>query len=81
MRSSPSAGDGRRGISALRSQTQRRKMVLEQMMLGLSNKVIARKLNLTVGTIKTLVKSILAKLDADSRTGTVIAAQHRGLLS
>ena len=50
-------------------------------MFGLSNKVIARKLNLTAGTIKTHVKSILAKLDADSRTEAVIAAQHRGLLS
>jgi len=64
-----------------RSLTPREKMVLEQMMFGLSNKVIARKLNLCVGTIKTHVKSILGKLDANSRTGAVIAAQHRGLLS
>jgi DNA-binding NarL/FixJ family response regulator len=64
-----------------KSLTPREKAVLEQMMLGLSNKAIARRLNLRVGTIKTHVKSILVKLDANSRTAAVIAAQHRGLLS
>lgn len=60
--------------------TAREKAVLEQLMLGLSNKLIAKNLNLCVGTIKTHVKSILQKLDANSRTAAVIAAQRRGLL-
>jgi DNA-binding NarL/FixJ family response regulator len=60
--------------------TAREKAVLEQLMLGLSNKLIASRLNLGVGTVKTHLKSILEKLDAPSRTGAVIAAQRRGLL-
>jgi DNA-binding NarL/FixJ family response regulator len=60
--------------------TVRERSVLEQLMLGLSNKAIARRLNVCVGTVKTHVKSILKKLGADSRTAAVVAAQRRGLL-
>ena len=60
--------------------TVREKAVLAQLMLGLSNKLIASRLNLRVGTVKTHLKSILEKLDAGSRTAAVIAAQRRGLL-
>jgi DNA-binding NarL/FixJ family response regulator len=60
--------------------TAREKAVLEQLMLGLRDKVIARRLNVGVGTVKSHVKSILEKLKADSRTAAVIAAQRRGLL-
>jgi DNA-binding NarL/FixJ family response regulator len=60
--------------------TAREKSVLEQLMFGLSNKAIARRLNVSVGTVKTHVKSILEKLDADSRTAAVVTAQRRGLL-
>ena len=60
--------------------TAREKAVLGHLMLGLSNKMIANKLNLCVGTIKTHVKSILVKLDANSRTAAVVTAQRRGLL-
>jgi DNA-binding NarL/FixJ family response regulator len=58
----------------------REKSVLEQMMLGLSNKMIALRLNICVGTVKSHVKSILEKLDAGSRTAAVVTAQRRGLL-
>jgi len=61
--------------------TAREKTVLEQLMLGLCNKAIARRLNLCVGTVKQHVKSILKKLEADSRTAAVVAAQRRGLLA
>jgi DNA-binding NarL/FixJ family response regulator len=60
--------------------TAREQAVLEQLMLGLSNKSIASRLNLRVGTVKTHLKSILGKLGAGSRTAAVIAAQRRGLL-
>jgi DNA-binding NarL/FixJ family response regulator len=60
--------------------TAREKAVLEHLMLGLSNKGIARRLNLTVGTVKTHVKSIMAKLNAKSRTAAVITAHRTGLL-
>jgi DNA-binding NarL/FixJ family response regulator len=60
--------------------TIREEDILRQMMLGLSNKGIARKLTLALGTVKTHVKSILAKLDAAGRTEAVAIAQRRGIL-
>lgn len=63
-----------------RTLTPREKAVLEQLTFGLSNKAIARKLALGVGTVKSHVKAILEKLEAGSRTAAVMAAQRRGLL-
>jgi DNA-binding CsgD family transcriptional regulator len=60
--------------------TRRQEDILRHMMLGLSNKGIARKLTLAVGTVKTHVKAILGKLDAASRTEAVAIAQRRGIL-
>jgi two-component system NarL family response regulator len=54
--------------------------ILREMMLGLSNKRIALKLSVAVGTVKTHVKSILSKLGAASRTAAVAIAQRRGIL-
>jgi two-component system NarL family response regulator len=63
-----------------RALTPREEEILRQMMLGLSNKGIALRLNVAVGTVKTHVKSILDKLDAASRTEAVAIAQRRGIL-
>jgi two-component system NarL family response regulator len=60
--------------------TPREADILRYMMLGMSNKAIASKLTLAVGTVKTHVKSILEKLNASSRTQAVSIAQRRGLL-
>jgi DNA-binding NarL/FixJ family response regulator len=60
--------------------TTREADILRQIMLGLSNKSIAFKLGLAVGTVKTHIKSILEKLDATSRTDAVVIAQRRGIL-
>src|ERR1700730_5462667 len=54
--------------------------ILGQLMLGLSNKRIASKLELAVGTVESHVKSILHKLEATSRTEAVAIAQRRGIL-
>ena len=54
--------------------TARERAALEQLMLGLSNKVIASRLHLCVGTVKAHLKPILVKLDATSRTAAVITA-------
>ncbi len=62
------------------SLTQRELDVLQQVALGRSNKDIARRLNITEGTAKTHVKSILTKLDAISRTEAVAVAHKRGLI-
>jgi DNA-binding NarL/FixJ family response regulator len=63
-----------------RALTPREEEILRQMMLGLSNKGIALRLNVAVGTVKTHVKSVLEKLDAASRTEAVAIAQRRGIL-
>jgi DNA-binding NarL/FixJ family response regulator len=60
--------------------TPREADILRYMMLGMSNKAIASKLTLAVGTVKTHVKSVLGKLDASSRTQAVSIAQRRGIL-
>ena len=63
------------------SLTAREREVLGQLALGLSNKLIARRLDVSIHTVKFHVNSILAKLGADSRTGAVSTAVRRGLLA
>jgi DNA-binding NarL/FixJ family response regulator len=60
--------------------TAREIEVLEVLADGLSNKLIARRMNLTVGTIKSHVGAILDKLGATSRTQAVVVAANRGLV-
>src|SRR5580692_1245665 len=60
--------------------TQRQAEILRQLMLGFSNKIIARKLALSTGTVKSHVKAILQKLGARSRTQAAAIAQRRGIL-
>jgi DNA-binding NarL/FixJ family response regulator len=60
--------------------TRRQEEILRQLMLGFSNKIIARKLALAIGTVKAHVKAILHKLDAKSRTEAAAIAQRRGIL-
>lgn len=62
------------------SLTQRELDVLQLLAEGRSNKDIARRLDITEGTAKTHVKSILTKLDAISRTEAVTVAHRRGLV-
>ncbi|MBI1774380.1 MAG: response regulator transcription factor [Proteobacteria bacterium] len=60
--------------------TERERDVLAAMAAGASNKAIARRLGISVHTVKFHVAAILAKLDADSRTEAVAKAAHRGLV-
>jgi DNA-binding NarL/FixJ family response regulator len=61
--------------------TDREREVLQLLALGLPNKAIARRLGVSEHTIKFHVGSILAKLDAGSRTEAVTRAARRGLLA
>ena len=54
--------------------------VLKYMADGMSNQQVADELGLNVETVKTHVKRILAKLDADSRTQAVAVALRRSLI-
>lgn len=63
------------------SLTPRQLEVLRLLGEGLSNKTIARRLSLSEGTVKLHVNAVLRGLNARNRTGAVIEAQRRGLLS
>ena len=60
--------------------TPREREMLAAMADGASNKVIARRLGISLHTVKFHVAAILAKLDADSRTEAVTKAAHLGLV-
>jgi DNA-binding NarL/FixJ family response regulator len=62
------------------SLTPREHEVLAAMADGASNKLIARRLGISLHTAKFHVAAILAKLDADSRTEAVARAAHLGLV-
>ena len=66
---------------ALKPQVTTREVeVLHRMARGESNKEIGSALFVSEGTVKTHVKSILAKLDAISRTEAVTIAARRGII-
>jgi DNA-binding NarL/FixJ family response regulator len=58
--------------------TDRELEVLELIVAGRSNAEIAEKLYITVGTVKTHVRSILNKLCADDRTQAAVRALRSG---
>jgi DNA-binding NarL/FixJ family response regulator len=60
--------------------TPREVEVLRRVAAGKSNKLIAAELDISEGTVKTHMKSILPKLDASDRTHAVMIALKRGIL-
>jgi DNA-binding NarL/FixJ family response regulator len=54
--------------------------VLATIAAGLSNKAIAKQLSTSEGTVKSHVKAIFAKLQAENRTHAVAIARQRGLV-
>jgi DNA-binding NarL/FixJ family response regulator len=60
--------------------TGREVEVLRRVAAGKSNKLIAVELDISEGTVKTHMKSILPKLDASDRTHAVMIALKRGIL-
>jgi DNA-binding NarL/FixJ family response regulator len=61
--------------------TERELEILELIVGGDSNAVIASKLYVTIGTVKTHVRSILSKLCVDDRTQAAVRALRSGLIS
>jgi len=58
--------------------TERERQVLDHVVRGMSNKVIARALDISHNTVKLHVRHIMAKLDLSSRVeAAVFAFQHR----
>jgi DNA-binding NarL/FixJ family response regulator len=60
--------------------TLREVEVLKRVAAGKPNKLIAAELDISEGTVKTHMKSILPKLDASDRTHAVMIALKRGIL-
>jgi DNA-binding NarL/FixJ family response regulator len=60
--------------------TAREAEVLRLMADGLSNKRIAIRLDIALGTVKAHTKAILSKLEAASRTEATAVAEQRGLI-
>jgi DNA-binding NarL/FixJ family response regulator len=54
--------------------------VLRNAAKGYSNKIIAERLGLTEQTVKSYMKSVFSKLDANDRTHAVMIAMKRGFL-
>jgi DNA-binding NarL/FixJ family response regulator len=69
------------GASETDELTAREREVLTLVAIGLTNKAIAQRLSISDHTVKFHVASILAKLDAESRTEAVHVAARRGLLT
>jgi NarL family two-component system response regulator LiaR len=65
--------------SPLAMLTQRELEVLCLIAAGESNKSIARKLQLSIGTVKGHVSAILSKLQVNSRTQAALVAVEQGL--
>lgn len=63
----------------LRELTEREQDVLRCVASGMSNKMIARALNITEGTVKVHVKHMLKKLGFRSRVEAAVWAAERGL--
>lgn len=62
-----------RRVASARGLTPRQADVLEFLLLGQSNKAIARALNLSIDTVKDHVTSLMRTLDVTSRTQAVLA--------
>ena len=60
--------------------TSRERQVLELLAAGASNKMIARRLDISIATAKFHVAALLAKLGAQRRSDAVAIGVRRGLL-
>jgi DNA-binding NarL/FixJ family response regulator len=60
--------------------TLREMEVLQLLAEGLSNKIIAQRLNISEHTVKFHINSLMGKLDAQSRTDAVVRATRLGLI-
>lgn len=60
--------------------TMREEQVLSLVVDGLCNKHIATRLQISVGTVKTHVRSLFDKLQVRTRTAAAATAERRGLL-
>lgn len=72
QRAKPAAPD-------IHSLTQREREILRELAAGQSNKLIARRLDITEGTVKVHVKHLLKKLNLRSRVEAAVWAVQEGI--
>jgi DNA-binding NarL/FixJ family response regulator len=60
--------------------TAREREILDLIVAGCSNAEIAKRLYITIGTVKTHVRNILNKLSVDDRTQAAVLALRSGLV-
>jgi DNA-binding NarL/FixJ family response regulator len=70
-----------RAVGAVSALTVREQEVLQLLSLGLSNGHIAKRLSVSIHTVKFHVNSILSKLNVGTRTAAVSAAIRTGLVT
>ena len=76
----PSFATGAAPLGSSARLSARERELLELVASGLTNKSIARRLDLSVNTVKYHLASIFAKLDARTRAEAVSEAARRGEL-
>jgi len=75
----PAVAQGAAGDAVLPGLTARQMDVLRCVIQGKSNKIIARELDVSEGTVKAHLSSVLRALDVRNRTEAVYAAAKLGL--
>jgi two-component system nitrate/nitrite response regulator NarL len=77
------ASDSRSGngalINAQKNLTEREKQILQCLLNAYSNKHIARALNISEGTVKVHLKSLMKKISAGNRTQAALWARNNGI--
>lgn len=63
---------------AQRRLTSRERQILQCLLRGQSNKLIARSLDITEGTVKVHLKALMKKIDANNRTQAALWARNHG---
>jgi len=71
---------GRRPSAAPVRVTRRQRQILRGLVNGLSNKEIARDLDIIEGTVKAHVRSLMGKLGVRNRTQLAVIASRNGLI-
>jgi len=70
--------EGRPKEALLRQLTEREREILDHLAQGMSNKAIAKTLDISYDTVKLHVRHILAKLNLSSRVeAAIFAVEHR----
>ena len=65
-------------MNSIRGLSPREQEILQALVTGASNKLIAIKLGITEATVKVHLKTLLRKIDVNNRTQAAIWAMNNG---